>query len=633
MAKKVKSKKKTKKSPVTREGEFNRVDGYLLNAVQDAPDFRDFSYEPALIPLRDEIPVPDNLNILNQGQEGACTGFGLAAVINLLLARRSSGRSVSARMLYEMAKKFDEWEGEGYSGSSCRGAVTGWYSMGVCSDDLAPYHAGEEGWNLNIEQAEDARNTAPGAYYRIRKRLADYHAALNEVEVIYTSARVHEGWQRNSVNGGVIPFLPGTIGGHAFAIVGYNKDGFWVQNSWGKSWGDDGVALWTYEDWLENVQDAWVARLALPTPQIWHLTPTVRKPGEIEEGLFKPSPRRSEILGHFVHIDDGSFDNKGKYGTDLESVKLTAELVAKSDKYDHLMLYAHGGLNSINDSARRIFAMKKVFKDNRIYPFHFMYDTGLLEEIKDVILGKEDTLVERAGGFISDITDKIIEKTTRPVGRAIWREMKGGAKKPFKPERDGTLTIRAFLDAFAQAGAVPKKVHIVGHSTGAILLASLLQAMDSFADTPRVENCLLLAPACTQKLFRKAYRPLIKQRDKAKFGINRMRIYNLNESLELDDTVTPLYRKSLLYLVSNAFEEKLGDSILGMQKFKKNLKNLPGQPVFRIEVSNGTGSGNTRTASKTHGGFDNDVCTMNDILRTILRKKPDRKFTEKDLDY
>ena len=29
--------------------------------------------------------------------------------------------------------------------------------------------------------------------------------------------------------------------------------------------------------------------------------------------------------------------------------------------------------------------MKETFKDNRIYPLHFMYDTGLIEEIKDVI--------------------------------------------------------------------------------------------------------------------------------------------------------------------------------------------------------------------------------------------------------
>ena len=94
--------------------------------------------------------------MLDQGKEGACTGFGLAAVVNLLLGRRQDDRKVSLRMLYEMAKKFDQWEGEDYSGSSCRGAIRGWHSMGVCSDEKAPYVASEKNWSLSIDQAMDA---------------------------------------------------------------------------------------------------------------------------------------------------------------------------------------------------------------------------------------------------------------------------------------------------------------------------------------------------------------------------------------------------------------------------------------------------------------------------------------------
>ena len=94
------------------------------------------------------------------------------------------------------------------------------------------------------------------------------------------------------VQNGRIPYRSGTIGGHAFAIVGYTEDGFWVQNSWGASWGDNGLALWAYEDWLENVQDA-------------------ARPEKIGAGLFRRGPRRAEIVGHFVHIDDGSFDDTG----------------------------------------------------------------------------------------------------------------------------------------------------------------------------------------------------------------------------------------------------------------------------------------------------------------------------------
>ena len=36
-------------------------------------------------------------------------------------------------MLYELARKYDEWPGEGYEGSSARGAMKGWVRHGVAS--------------------------------------------------------------------------------------------------------------------------------------------------------------------------------------------------------------------------------------------------------------------------------------------------------------------------------------------------------------------------------------------------------------------------------------------------------------------------------------------------------------------
>jgi hypothetical protein len=88
-----------------------------------------------------------------------------------------------------------------------------------------------------------------------------------------------------------------------------------------------------------------------------------------------------------------------------------------------------------------------------------------------------------------------------------------------------------------------------------------------------------LAPVCTHETFNRVYRPLLKERRSRRYGIGRMAIYNLDQKHELDDTVTPLYRKSLLYLVSNAFEEQKGERILGMQKFRRYLGNVPRRPV------------------------------------------------------
>lgn len=75
-----------------------------LDAFPDRIDLRDWPYQPTLAGLPDmlancgKVPV-----ILDQGQEGACTGFALSAVINYLLGQRGLKRVASPRMLYEMA--------------------------------------------------------------------------------------------------------------------------------------------------------------------------------------------------------------------------------------------------------------------------------------------------------------------------------------------------------------------------------------------------------------------------------------------------------------------------------------------------------------------------------------------------
>ena len=91
------------------------------------------------------------------------------------------------------------------------------------------------------------------------------HAAISEVGILYATSQVHEGWQ-NVGTDGVINWAPDAeiIGGHAFAIVAYDQRGFWIQNSWADDWGKDGFAQISYDDWLANGSDIWVARLGAP---------------------------------------------------------------------------------------------------------------------------------------------------------------------------------------------------------------------------------------------------------------------------------------------------------------------------------------------------------------------------------
>lgn len=613
----------------------SRIGRYQLVARSDAPDFRDFTYQPALVNLKTKIALPKSLIIRDQGTEGACTGFGLAAVIDRLIKqskRQHKGKdiTVSARMLYEMAQRYDEWDGAAYEGSSCRGAIKGWYNMGVCSEALYPYDeqpAKGARQDFTVNAAKDARNNTIGAYYRLGNRISDYHAALTEVGAIFCSADVHAGWDNVHPETGEIPFSKTTLGGHAFAIVGYDSHGFWIQNSWTRDWGKNGTARWNYEDWLTNIQDAWVFRMAFPTPQIWHLPTRSRSNASTVEK--RPAPARAEIAGHFIHLDDGQFRDSGRYWSNLNDVRLTAELVANSDDYDHLLFYAHGGLNSPEDSARRISAMKETFKANRIYPYHLMYDTGLLEELKDVIIGRRKEADARAGGF-TDWLDKLVEKATRVPGRALWREMKAGAQSPFDEDQAGTQTLATFINSFAQSSK-PKKLHLVGHSTGVILLAHLLQRLSLLSPNTPIQTLSLMAPAGTLDLFTSHVQPFLKAMPPA-FRISEAAIYNLTDVLEQDDEVSRAYNKSLLYLVSRAFEEAIPAKILGMEDSSK-LVERRAIPRLSVHYSKGNVSGARVTVSTSHGGFDNDPLTMNHVLRRVLKQQPGKEFTREILDY
>src|SRR4051812_32016336 len=99
-----------------------RLRGRALSAVPDTVDFRDQMFVPTLVEVPTELPLSvyesrmkGGLQILDQGEEGACTGFGLAALANYLLwtgARRGARGArdqVSPWMFYEVARRYDEW--------------------------------------------------------------------------------------------------------------------------------------------------------------------------------------------------------------------------------------------------------------------------------------------------------------------------------------------------------------------------------------------------------------------------------------------------------------------------------------------------------------------------------------------
>ena len=128
-----------------------------------------------------------------------------------------------------------------------------------------------------------------------------------------------------------------------------------------------------------------------------------------------------------------------------------------------------------------------------------------------------------------------------------------------------------------------------------------------------------MAPACTVEFFKEHYGPYLTGRGAMKLQ-DKIYLYDLTDELEEADTVSanvpllPSYSRSLLYLVSRAYEDVPGTPLAGMQIYADKMPS-----GARIDIAySGLRSG---TASRTHGGFDNDSVTLTTIMSRILGRR------------
>lgn len=593
--------------------------GRSLNILPDLPDVRDRIYQPMLRPLKAEIRPKIGFDVRDQRATQRCTGFALAHVIDFLTTGRSKAwGTVSARMLYEMAKLNDEWAGSAYEGSSIRGALNGFFRNGVCRSGLAPDHADDE-WVLTYEMNKEAQERRLGAYYRIQPDVSDYHAALNELGIVYASAQIHSNWA-TPANGEIAP--DGTpIGGHAFAIVGYDAKGFFVLNSWGPKWGRNGVAHWSYADWASNIMDAWVLQLGARAPAAFGAIPRAAPSGTVLPQALS-APNRSEIIGHFINIDDGRYVTAGRYASPsdaemMETVKRVNGSGAGAVGYDHLVIYCHGGLNSADDEATRIGAWQRrsIFTRNGIYNFHLMWNSDFLGEAFGEL---SQSQAGRAAGVIGDLLFET--GAGKALGSRAWRNMKQDATAAFNGDPDydgGYLGLSKLLGPLDRSRRRPK-LHLVGHSAGAIVLGRLLSSLRRFnLANLEIESIHLMAPACTVAFFNQTYARYLAG-DLGNPLKKKIYLYEMSDALELHDTVgiggfMP-YGRSLLYLVSRAYEDVPNMPIAGMQKFASGLARSN-----KLHIDYGVSAA---TGSTSHGGFDNDPDTLGTIMLRILGASP-----------
>ncbi|CAN5459872.1 C1 family peptidase [soil metagenome] len=622
----------------------------LLTARPDSLDFRDLMYTPTLIevPARRDLAAYRKAKVpmLDQGREGACTGFGLATVVHYLLRTRRLAadiKEISPYMLYDMARRYDEWAGEDYEGSSCRGAMKGWHKHGVC--DLKLWQS-SGGGSLSEKNSNDAARRPLGAYFRVNHRdLVAMHAAISEVGILYVSSKVHSGWDHPGKDGR-IALDNDNIGGHSFAIVAYDEQGFWLQNSWGANWGFQGFGHVSYEDWLINGTDAWVARLAVPV-ELATRTSTTRH-------VFGSTVRAkaysyNELRPHVISLgNDGRLAPGGNIGTtpDLvrEIVRNDIPRITQGWKKKRIILYAHGGLVAEDTALQRISDYRQPMLDAECYLLAFVWHSDIWNTIKNML---EDAVSRRrpegvldvAKDFLLDRLDDMLEPVARLAGgRAMWNEMKENAMRATTSPEGGARLVLDELARLAQSDSA-YEFHILGHSAGSVFHAPVAQYLATaglIVGGPmdgqeglglKVESATLWAPAISIALFKQSWLPALD-------GIARFAVFALDDQTEQDDHCAGIYHKSLLYLISNAFEETArvplvhpeGEPLLGLVKFIRADRSLSrlfganGKAELIIAPNNAPDTSSIASRATHHGDFDDDKATVQASMARILGK-------------
>ena len=234
-----------------------------------------------------------------------------------------------------------------------------------------------------------------------------------------------------------------------------------------------------------------------------------------------------------------------------------------------------------------------------------------------------------------DLYPTIVEEILREfyiaeLGAWVWKAMKDKAKDMWK-SNDGRMGLnqyagRYFLDKLAAYKQThpDTRIHLIGHSAGSIVICHILESTATIPNRFAYDHIVFMAPACRIDLFSEQ---VVKNASR----FNDLRIFTMSDTFECQDKLVPyFYTHSLLYLIAGILEDE-GDSydayILGLERHITYLTPYDidllkdthdyvyadGQKRFSFSVTNnGTESG-LRTSSESHGGFDDDIPTLESI--------------------
>ena len=340
---------------------------------------------------------------------------------------------------------------------------------------------------------------------------------------------------------------------------------------------------------------------------------------------------------HLINLTTGRFSSTGEVTTspaDVDAMfeehlpKALQAAVAEGQPL-RIVFYAHGGL--VSESRGLVTAHRHIgwWRSNHVYPIYFVWETSFCNAIAELLSRARG----RARGFdvFEFTTDPLLELLARAGrGPSIWGSMKASgehacdAPTATDPIGGGAHYTARKLQAFCAAHAGRVELHAVGHSAGSVFHSHFVPLARALG-APTFKSAQFMAPAVRVDTFKDR---LLRQIDTTG-AVESLSIFTMRKDFERKDTCAEIYRKSLLYLIFHALEDKNETPILGLEESLRDdatlvaLFGLRGAPSAKGAIvwsptAGDTGASASRAVS--HGDFDDDPPTMNSIARRVLGK-------------
>ena len=222
----------------------------LLGAIESPIDLRDYTIKN-LVGKATTIEIPDSFkldyeyDILNQGNVGSCRALTEKRMKDYIDGMPfEENKCYSSGFIYGYRKDSD-FQGEGLV---ARESLNNLCEFGDCLYESFPINEEYPAIKQTLKKynldklKEEASNHKSTGYIRLYKEdIKEYLVKYKKpVEIM---VRVYSNFYNAKTNGGKIPSVPSGNyrGGHALLVIGYNKDELILVNSWGSTYGDNGI--------------------------------------------------------------------------------------------------------------------------------------------------------------------------------------------------------------------------------------------------------------------------------------------------------------------------------------------------------------------------------------------------------